>query len=183
MEYELENIETDRLLLREWRLSDLDDMYEYAQNENIGPNAGWKPHKNIGDSKFIIESFIENQDVYAIVLKSENKVIGSIGIHYMIPYERLKLLNQREIGYVLSEKYWGNGYVPEAVEALKKYSFEVMELDLLWCGHFDFNKRSQKVSEKCGFTYQFTKEKTLKFLDNKVVNVLYYTFSKDDYFK
>lgn len=71
----MEALETDRLILRDWKLSDSEDMFEYAQSELVGPNAGWKPHKSIDESEEIIKGFIIKNDVYAIELKSENKVI------------------------------------------------------------------------------------------------------------
>ena len=49
----MKTLETDRLILRSWKLSDRDDFYEYAKNPNIGPNAGWEPHGNkIGPRKY-----------------------------------------------------------------------------------------------------------------------------------
>lgn len=39
-------LETKRLILRPWKIDDLDEFYEYARNPNIGPNAGWEPHKD-----------------------------------------------------------------------------------------------------------------------------------------
>lgn len=98
---------TDRLILREWKKNDSKDLYEYAKCELVGPNAGWAPHKNEEESKEIIKGFIKNQDTYAIVLKSEDKVIGGIGLHKRKPSDSLVDLNQREIGYVLNPKYWG----------------------------------------------------------------------------
>ena len=172
---------TERLILRGWEDSDYLDLYEYASNELVGPNAGWPAHKNLEESQSIIKMFIQSEDTYTIVLKSENKVIGSIGLHYRTPDESLKDLNQREIGYVLNPKYWGNGYVPEAVMCLVKYGFEQMKLDLVWCGHYDFNERSKRVVEKCGFHYRFNKDVTLNLLGDKVVNEWFYSISKNEY--
>ena len=45
-------IETERLLLREWCLSDVDDMYEYASVPDVGERAGWPPHKNKEESLY-----------------------------------------------------------------------------------------------------------------------------------
>lgn len=177
----METIFTDRLILRPWRLDDSSDLYEYAQSELVGPNAGWKPHKSEEESKEIINMFITNNDSYAIVLKEENKVIGGIGLHNRKPDVSLEDLEQREIGYVLNPKYWGNGYVPEAVRELLKYGFEKMNLDLIWCGHYDFNNKSKRVNEKCGFKYKFTRKENLERLDNIEVNVLYYNILKDEY--
>ncbi|MBN2616930.1 MAG: GNAT family N-acetyltransferase, partial [Spirochaetales bacterium] len=98
----LKNIETERLLLRKWKLSDYKDMFEYAKSDLVGPNAGWTPHKNTDESKDIIKSFIESNEVLAIELKSENKVIGGIGLHDRKPDNSIETLKQKEIGYVLN---------------------------------------------------------------------------------
>lgn len=175
------HITTDRLEIRPWKLSDSKDLYEYAKSELVGPNAGWKPHKSEEESKDIIHIFIKNNDTYAIVLKSEAKVIGGIGLHDRKTEENLKYLKQKDIGYVLNPKYWGNEYVPEAVKALIEYGFNEMNLDLIWCSHFDFNNKSKRVIEKCWFKYKFEKDTTLIALDNKEVTTVYYNISKKDY--
>ena len=175
------SLNSERLILRNWQESDSSDLYEYAKSELVGPNAGWKPHQNEEESKEIIKMFIKNNDSYAIVLKSENKVIGSIGLHHRKPDETLNDLKQREIGYVLIPNYWGKGFIPEAVNCLLNYGFNELNLDLIWCGHFDFNNNSKRVNEKCGFNYQFTKREKRKLLDNQEVNTLYYNLSKAEY--
>ena len=48
------DIETDRMLLRKWEECDAQDLYDYAQNPEVGPRAGWKPHRNIQESREII---------------------------------------------------------------------------------------------------------------------------------
>lgn len=42
----MKRLNTERLLLRKWEETDLKDLYEYAKCEDVGPNAGWPPHKN-----------------------------------------------------------------------------------------------------------------------------------------
>lgn len=175
-------METERLLLRSWKETDYLDLFEYAKNPRVGPNAGWPIHKSQEDSKKIISMFIKNNDCYAIVLKKENKVIGSIGLHKRISDKNQKDLNQREIGYVLNPAYWGNEYIPEAVNLLIKYGFENLNLDIIWCGHYDFNTKSKRVVEKCGFIYRFNRDTRLQLLDNKVVNELFYSITKDEYY-
>ncbi|PAB56892.1 GNAT family N-acetyltransferase [Anaeromicrobium sediminis] len=176
-------LETERLILRKWTYEDVDDLFEYAKSDLVGPNAGWKPHKDQEESKEIIKMFIESDEVYAIELKDENKVIGSIGIHRRTPDEKLKDLKQREIGYVLNPKYWGNGYVPEATNALIKHGFEEMNLELIWCAHYDYNMRSKRVIEKSPFKYIFKRKEELKLLDNKKVTTLYHNLTKEEYYK
>ncbi len=179
----LPSIETERLLLRHWKETDLDDLYEYAHNDLVGPSAGWPVHKSKEDSKKVLTRFLEGNQELAVVLKSEQKVIGGIGIHFRTPDENKVLLNQREVGYVLNPNYWGNGYIPEAVNAIKDLTFNKLDIDLLWCGHYDFNHNSRRVNEKCGFNYKFTVDKLLPKLDNEIVKTLYYSISKDEFLR
>lgn len=172
---------TDRLIIRHWKETDSKDLYEYGQSELVGPSAGWAPHHDEEESKEIIRMFLASGESYAVVLKSENKVIGGIGLHNRKPDESLVDLNQVEIGYVLNPQYWGKGYIPEAVNGLLKYGFEELNLDLIWCGHYDFNLNSKRVNEKCGFTYRFEKKERLTRLDNREVTTLYYNISKSEF--
>lgn len=147
-------IETDRLLLRLFKPSDLDDFYEYASVEGVGEMAGWKHHENKEISQVILDNFIAEDKTFAICLKSNHKVIGSLGIEKYGLEEKLSEFfdyKGREIGYVLSKDYWGYGIMPEAVRAVVKYLFDELNLDFLTCGYYLFNNQSKKVQEKCGF--------------------------------
>ena len=178
----MKNLETYRLLLRKFRESDSKDLFEYAKSELVGPNAGWKPHENEDESKNIIHMFIENNETYAIILKSENKLIGTIGVHEKFPDESKVNLKQRELGYALNPKYWGKGIMPEAINCIIEYGFNELNLDLIWCGHTESNYNSKRVIKKCGFEYNLSKKTTLRQLDNKEVTSLFYCISKESYY-
>lgn len=171
-------IETNRLILRCWADEDASDLYEYAQSKLVGPRAGWLPHKSIEESREVIQHFVKEEDVYAITLKTTGKVIGSIGIHDKSPDETIKHKKQREVGYVLNPDFWGQGYMPEAVEAVKRHCFETLKVDILWCGHFVGNSQSKRVIEKTGFAYQFTKDTILPKMDNQVVKTMFYKLER-----
>ena len=147
-------IETERLILRPFRQSDLQDFYEYASVPGVGEMAGWNHHESIEKSQEILELFIKEDKTFAIVLKENNKVIGSIGVERYGLEDKLTEFNGyygREIGYVLSKDYWGQGIMPEAVSAVIGYLFNNLQLDFLTCGYYDFNSQSKRVQEKCGF--------------------------------
>ena len=147
-------IETERLLLRPFAPSDLCDFYEYASVEGVGEMAGWKHHESIAKSQEILDIFIKEDKTFAIVLKENNKVIGSLGIEkYGMEHALTEFDGYigREIGYVLSKSYWGKGLMPEAVRAIIRYLFDDLHFDFLLCGYYDFNIQSKKVQEKCGF--------------------------------
>ena len=147
-------IETQRLILRPFKQSDLDDFYEYASVDGVGEMAGWKHHEGKDESQSILDLFINEDKTFAIVLKENNKVIGSLGVEEYGMEEALSEFYEyqgREIGYVLSKDYWGKGLMPEAVKAVIDYLFNVQKLDFLTCGYYEFNNQSKKVQEKCGF--------------------------------
>lgn len=177
----MKTLETERLILREWNLNDIEDLYDYAKDPRVGPNAGWPPHKDLETGRGIIEGFMKEQQVYAIELKDIHKVIGSIGLHHRIIDENLEALAHREIGYVLHPDYWGQGYIPEAVKRLLDYGFHELQIDVIWCGHFDFNERSKRVVEKCGFRYNFTQQRVLNLLEDQQVPCLWYNLTKEEY--
>ncbi len=147
-------IETERLLLRPFEQADLYEFHEYASVEDVGEMAGWKHHETVEQTQEILDRFIEEKKTFAIVLKENNKVIGSLGVEKYGMEEALTEFDNykgREIGYVLSKDYWGRGIMPEAVHAVIDYLFNDLDLDFLICGYYDFNKQSKKVQEKCGF--------------------------------
>lgn len=147
-------LETKRLILRPFKEEDLNDFYEYAKVDGVGQMAGWNPHLDIKESEFILNLFIKSKKTFAIVLKENNKVIGSIGIDETSIEEFVNDKRKcREIGYVLSKDYWNNGYMSEAVKEVIDYCFNSVHLDYLVCCHFIENTRSKRVIEKNNFIY------------------------------
>lgn len=147
-------LETQRLILREFKENDLTDFYEYASVDGVGEMAGWSHHENIETTKEILNSFIKDNKVFAIVYKENNKVIGSLGVEKYGMEDKLdefKNLYGRSIGYVLSKDYWGKGLMKEAVKCVINYLFDECNLDFIICGYYLFNNQSKRVQEKCGF--------------------------------
>ena len=146
-------LKTERLTLRNWKLSDLDDFYEYCSVDGVGQMAGWLPHKNKEESLSILNHFIAGKHTFALVY--EGKVIGSLGLeeYNEDEFPELQEYKAREIGYVLSRDYWGRGLMPEAVSEAIRYLFEDVGADLILCGHFIENSQSARVQQKCGFRY------------------------------
>ncbi len=147
-------LETQRLILRPFGQSDLEDFYEYASVAGVGEMAGWKHHESIEESQKIMDLFIGEDKVFAVCLKQNNKVIGSVGVEkYGLEdaFTEFKDYYGRELGYVLSKDYWGRGIMPEAVNAVIDYLFGELDYDFLICGYYSFNEQSKRVQEKCGF--------------------------------
>ena len=166
---------TERLTLRPWREDDLRDLNAYARVEGVGQMAGWTPHGSLDESREILGMFIREKKTFA--LEYGGKAVGSLGIEeYDKEYfPELEALRGREIGYVLAKDCWGRGLMPEAGRAVIRWLFDGVGLDFILVGHFDWNRQSARVIEKCGFGYV----KTIPFrtgfgtVENSEESILY----------
>ncbi len=148
-------LETNRLILRPWREDDAEELYQYAQDPEVGPPAGWRPHTDVADSREIIRTIFSAPETYAVCLKETGKPIGSIGLHRNDLAEQD---DEYELGYWLGKPFWGQGLIPEASRELLRYAFEDLGVTRIWCGHYDGNVKSRRVQEKLGFVYHHTTE-------------------------
>lgn len=151
-------IETDRLILRPWQESDAEDLFKYASHPEVGPIAGWPMHTSVENSRDIIKEVLSRPETYAVVIKSEEQVVGSIGLLIGEASNLALPVTEAEIGYWIGVPYWGQGLIPEAVREIIRYAFEDLHLEKLWCGYFEGNVKSKRVQEKCGFTYHHSNQ-------------------------
>ncbi|MBO5037664.1 MAG: GNAT family N-acetyltransferase [Clostridia bacterium] len=146
-------LKTERLILRPWYEEDAKDLYKYAKDPDIGPIAGWPPHKSVENSLEIIRNVLAVPETYAVCLKENNKAIGSIGLHRNDLAERE---DELELGYWLGKSFWGQEIIPEAGREILRHAFEDLKMNAVWCGHYDGNTKSRRVMEKLGFVYHHT---------------------------
>lgn len=173
-------IETNRLILRTITKNDCKEIYEYSKEENVGRNAGWKPHESIEETKEIAKQiFIDKQSVWGIIWKESNKLIGTIGL---IDDPKRENDKAKMLGYAISEHYWGKGIMTEAVEQIIKYGFKNMNLDLISAYCYPFNNRSRRVLEKFGFTYEGTLKRAEEIYNGNVYdNMCYVLLNKEKF--
>lgn len=146
-------METKRLVLRPWQENDVAILYELAKDERVGNDCGWKAHQNLSESEFVLKNILMKEGTFAIVLKESGNIIGNISI---FNGEYCENEFQKEIGFWLGYPYWGNGYMPEACHYLINYCFNELKLEKIWCCHYEYNHKSARVQEKCGFKYHHT---------------------------
>ena len=150
------SMETERLILRPWSEEDAADLYEYARDPAVGPIAGWPVHTDVENSREIIRTVLSNPETYAVVLKSTDQPVGSVGIMFGEGGSAPMGEGEAEIGYWIGVPYWGQGLIPEAVRRLQERCFEELGCKGIWCGYYDGNDKSRRVQEKCGFVYHHT---------------------------
>lgn len=175
-------LETQRLILRPFTQNDLIDLYDYATHPYVGPNAGWKPHESLEESQKILDMFINGDDtIFAIELKENGTVIGSVGLHD--DSHRAPVIPSKMLGYVLSAEHWGKGLMTEASNAVVDFAFSDEKLELLTCSHFPHNHRSKRVIEKLGFVYEGTLRHAYPIYNGKIMDDCCYSMTREEYIK
>ncbi|MBQ4569544.1 MAG: GNAT family N-acetyltransferase [Ruminococcus sp.] len=149
-------LRTERLILRPWTEADAESLFEYAKNPEVGPVAGWPPHKSIEESLEIIRNVFTGEQCYAICEKENGKAIGAIELKLRGHTDMTNRDDECELGYWLGKPYWGRGYMPEAARELLRHGFEDLHMTTVWCGYYDGNLKSKRVQEKLGFEYHHT---------------------------
>ena len=143
-------IETKRLLLRKIKITDAQDMYDYASRPEVTRYLLWSEHSDIAFTKRYI-AYLDAQyragEFYdfAIIDRESKKMIGTCGFTRLDGDK-----NEGEIGYVLHPSFWGQGYATEAVAAIIRFGFEKLRLHRIEGRYMANNTPSRRVMEKCG---------------------------------
>ncbi|ERI93688.1 acetyltransferase, GNAT family [Clostridiales bacterium oral taxon 876 str. F0540] len=154
-------IECKDIILREFKLEDLDELYNLTlQPEIIDILPDWKASKeqrrewlinvHMKSNKEFLESVPAVEDKWlnlGIILKKTNEFIGwcCTGPHDELPEPN------REIGYAISKYHRNKGYTTQAVQGLTSYLFEKTNVEVLNAIALTSNFSSNRVIQKCGF--------------------------------
>lgn len=172
-------IVTERLILRHIKNSDAEDIYEYSKNPDVGPNAGWEPHKSIEETKELMKTiFLGQNSIFGIINKENNKLIGTVGLINDPKRENPRALM---LGYAMSKDYWGKGIMSEASKAVIDYGFDQLNIAMVTCCCYTFNKRSRRVIEKCGFKYEGIIRGAEMRYDGKILDFESFSLTSDEW--
>jgi RimJ/RimL family protein N-acetyltransferase len=144
-------VETERLMLREFRADDEQDIHAYASDPEVVRLLIWGPN-TLDATKTFLAGALKEQEQWpratvslAVELKGGRRVIGSIG---------LRVKDEKncaaDIGYVLNRAYWGQGYMVEAGRAVLDAAFRRLGLHRVWATCDPRNRASYRVMEKLG---------------------------------
>ena len=144
-------LETPRLLLREYRLSDAPAVNEYSSNPKVvkyvpfGPNTLKETQKYLNRVIKDRRKRPRTEYQFAVILKENKQLIGGCNIT-IESFEHKKA----HIGYILNPALQGNGYATESTNALLKFGFNTLKLHRVFGSVDTRNIASQRVMEKCG---------------------------------
>ncbi len=142
--------------IRCWRLKDAADLAEALNNKKVLDNLrdGLPYPYEAEDAKEYITAMLnsDKRTTYAFAIAVEDRVVGSIGVF------RKDNIHAKtaEMGYYISEKYWGKGVGTSAVKQVCSYIFENTDIIRIFAEPFSYNTASCRVLEKAGFEYEGT---------------------------
>ncbi|MDU4696557.1 MAG: GNAT family N-acetyltransferase [Paenibacillus sp.] len=167
----MKTLETDRLLLREWRESDASGYFDLFKSPDV-TNAGARVCESVEEGREAVRAFIQSQESWAIVLQENDQLIGCITLEDIHRHDRYK-----ELEYVIAAEAQNQGYATEAVQRVLRYAFTELKLYIVAVCHYPDNLKSKRVIEKCGFTY----EGTLRGYSRNLKDSVRYSMTREEW--
>lgn len=175
-------IETERLILRRFKIEDAEGMFNsWATDKEVTKFLSWLPHEDIEVTKSYIATWIdeyknENRYNWIIELKDEKKVIGNIIA------VRLNESNcSCEMAYAISSKYWNKGITTEALKAVIDYFFREVGFNRVVALYNVNNGASGRVMAKSNMKYEGTFRQAGINRDKEFYDLAQYAILRDDY--
>jgi ribosomal-protein-alanine N-acetyltransferase len=174
------NIETERLILRNFQLDDAQDLFEMDNDPEVHRFLGNKPIQSIEKCEEVIKGVMNQYEEFGagrlpIVLKETGEMVGWAGLKYETSLEQFG--EYYDMGYRLKRKHWGKGIATEAAIASINYGFDHMGLEIINAGaHVDHVVSNHIIHQKLGFKHLLEFE-----WDNDPCN--WYELKKADWLK
>ena len=165
-----------RCTIRNCRLSDAESLAKHANNRNVSIKLRDRfPYPyTIEDAKRFLERVVAKQDLEEIFcIDIGGALVGTIGLHRGEDVHRLTA----EMGYWLSEEFWGKGIMSEVVPAFVDYCFENFSLTRMFATTYVTNPASSRVLEKAGFVFEGRLRKNI-IKEGQILDSLLYAKTK-----
>ena len=176
-----QTIETERLVLRRYRESDAQDVFDnWASDPEVTKHLTWKPHDNVEATCDIVNKWVESYDnpefyLWVIARKGTDMPIGAIDMRHCEGHKTCCL-----IGYCLSSKYWSRGIMTEATRAVIHFGFDTVGFERIQSYHHVENPASGRVMQKSGMLHEGTLRKYGVRNDGGLSDCEMYAIIKDD---
>jgi [ribosomal protein S5]-alanine N-acetyltransferase len=168
-------LETERLVLRRLRMTDLDALFALYSDEEIRryfPDGTLTREETMEELEWFLHGHPAHPELglWATILKDTNAFIGRCGL---LPW-KIEERQEVEVAYLLDKKYWGQGLATEAARAILEYGFGTLGLSRLICLIDPLNGASQKVAEHIGMRL----EQEVDGIDGDGIPTLIYSVSR-----
>ena len=139
----------DLYTLKSWEDQDTESLAFHLNNKKIWDNCrdGLPYPYTKGNARFFIKQAQEKTDISDFCITVGGEAIGNIGFVRGTDVERFNA----EVGYWISEKYWNQGIVSDALTEAIQYYFAHTEVIRVFATVYEYNPASMRVLEKAGF--------------------------------
>ncbi len=147
----METITTSRLLLREWRDSDLEPFAEMNVDPQVVRTLFYEPTRQESDdmvARVKAHHEARGYGLWAVEEIGGAAFIGAVGLS--VPRINFHFMPCVEVGWRLAPAYWGKGYATEAAAASLDFGFNNAGLAEVVSFTAEANKRSREVMERLG---------------------------------
>jgi [ribosomal protein S5]-alanine N-acetyltransferase len=166
------------IILRPWSIDDAARLAEIANNKNIADNLQDLfpfPYAT-KDARKWLRTILPVDPPHNFAIVAAGTIVGNIGI---LTKEDIHRKNA-EIGYFISEKYWGQGIAARAIKAVTSYAFSNFDVIRVYAETFADNNRSRRALEKAGLSLEATL-KSYVFKNGIVKDSCIYSILKEDF--
>lgn len=161
--------------LRPWTFNDLESGSKHARNPKITQNMSDGFPNSIENWKAFLEFAVNNNNILYLAIDIQGEAVGGIGITPKKDY----MQKNAELGYWLSEEYWGKGIITEAIKEIVKLAFEKFDIVRIYATPFERNYASHKVLEKVGFKLEARFSKIV-YKNGEMLDKLVYSIRRHD---
>lgn len=166
-------------LLRPWKTEDAEDLAKAADNPKIAANLRnvFPNPYTLADANWFINDCISKGDSHGFTwaIEVDRKAAGGIGVTLLNDvYEK-----SAELGYWLSEEYWRQGIMSQAVQIICREAFRTFDIIRIFAEPFAYNAGSRGVLEKAGFTYEGTMRNGV-YKNGQVYSYCIYSLLKEE---
>jgi len=171
-------IDLKQFILRPWHPEDDITLVNHANNPRIASNLrdGFPSPYTLSDARDWLKMVADNRQDVILAIEVNGEAAGGIGLHGQKDVYRYNV----EIGYWLSERYWGKGIMSKAVGAMVEYAFTRTSWYRIFACIFEFNPSSMRVLEKNGFKREAIHRKAV-MKDDRLMDEYLYALLKDQW--
>jgi len=164
--------------IRSWEINDASELALALNNKNVLDNLrdGLPFPYTVADATEFINLMLraDGNKTYSFAITFDNKVVGSIGVF------RKENIHSRtaEMGYYISEAYWGKGIGTSAVKQTCEFIFSNTDIIRIFAEPFAYNAASCRILEKAGFSFEGTLRKNA-IKNNTIIDMKMYSLVRD----
>ena len=168
-------LQTERLILRPVQPDDAEAMFDYLRDEETVRFITVPPVKTVSEVlENSIQSYFMLDPIGKWAIVYDQTMIGTIDLRLNEAHR------QAEIGYVLNKRYWGQGIMPEAAQAILAVGFDQLQLVRIFSEHDTRNPKSGRVMTKIGMQQEGVALKS-QIIKGEIVDMVHYAITDTQY--